>query len=75
LLRRVAGHVFFQQGTFDCGKKFAVRVLMEGLPQEERENNTRSILISPGTVDIELHTSINHAENRKWVENLQLTIL
>jgi len=46
---------------------------MEGLRQEERHNNIRSTLISPGTVDTELHTTINDIERRNWVENLQRT--
>lgn len=70
----VAGHVVFQKGAVYCGTKFAVRAIMEGLRQEERENNIRSTLISPGTVDTELHTTINDPENREWVENLQRTI-
>lgn len=70
----VAGHVVFEQGAVYCGTKFAVRAIMEGLRQEERENNIRSTLISPGTVDTELHTTIKDPENREWVENLQRTI-
>lgn len=70
----VAGHVVFQGGAVYCGTKFAVRAIMEGLRQEERENNIRSTLISPGTVDTELHTTINDPERRNWVENLQQTI-
>ncbi|WP_121613767.1 SDR family oxidoreductase [Mesobacillus foraminis] len=70
----VAGHVVFQQGAVYCGTKFAVRAIMEGLRQEERENNIRSTLISPGTVDTELHTTIKNPENREWVEKLQRTI-
>ncbi len=69
----VAGHVVFQQGAVYCGTKFAVRAIMEGLRQEERHNNIRSTLISPGTVDTELHTTINDIERRNWVENLQRT--
>ncbi|MEM1506196.1 SDR family oxidoreductase [Domibacillus sp. 8LH] len=69
----VAGHVVFQQGAVYCGTKFAVRAIMEGLRQEERENNIRSTIISPGTVDTELHTTINDPERRKWVEALQRT--
>jgi NADP-dependent 3-hydroxy acid dehydrogenase YdfG len=70
----VAGHVVFQGGAVYCGTKFAVRAIMEGLRQEERENNIRSTLISPGTVDTELHTTINDPQRRDWVENLQRTI-
>ncbi|WP_369679053.1 SDR family oxidoreductase [Terribacillus saccharophilus] len=69
----VAGHVVFQQGTIYCGTKFVVRAIMEGLRQEERESNIRSTLISPGTVDTELHTTINDPERRAWVVNLQRT--
>jgi NADP-dependent 3-hydroxy acid dehydrogenase YdfG len=71
----VAGHVVFQGGAVYCGTKFAVRAIMEGLRQEERENNIRSTLISPGTVDTELHTTINDPQRRDWVENLQRTIV
>lgn len=70
----VAGHVVFQQGAVYCGTKFAVRAIMEGLRQEERDSNIRSTLISPGTVDTELHNTINDLERRQWVENLQQTI-
>ncbi|RAS73135.1 SDR family oxidoreductase [Priestia endophytica] len=70
----VAGHVVFQQGAVYCGTKFAVRAIMEGLRQEERENNIRSTLISPGTVDTKLHTTINNPKRREWVEDLQRTI-
>lgn len=70
----VAGHVVFQQGAVYCGTKFAVRAIMEGLRQEERKNNIRSTLISPGTVDTELHTTINNPKRREWVEDLQRTI-
>ncbi|SDC58153.1 NADP-dependent 3-hydroxy acid dehydrogenase YdfG [Terribacillus halophilus] len=69
----VAGHVVFQQGAVYCGTKFAVRAIMEGLRQEERENNIRSTIISPGTVNTELHTTINDSGRRAWVENLQRT--
>ncbi|MBD1383616.1 SDR family oxidoreductase, partial [Metabacillus arenae] len=70
----VAGHVVFEQGAVYCGTKFAVRAIMEGVRKEESKNNIRSTLISPGTVDTELHTTINDPDRRKWVENLQLTI-
>ncbi|WP_424767856.1 hypothetical protein [Paenibacillus sp. sgz302251] len=30
--------------------------------------------LSPGTVDSELHTTINDLENGEWVQNLQRTI-
>ncbi|WP_339265232.1 SDR family oxidoreductase [Paenibacillus sp. FSL K6-1330] len=64
----VAGHVVYPDSAVYCGTKFAVRAIMEGLRQEERENNIQSIVISPGAVDTELYTSIHHEENRKWVQ-------
>ncbi|MBM7653652.1 SDR family oxidoreductase [Neobacillus cucumis] len=66
-----AGHVVFQQGAVYSGTKFAVRAIMETLRQEERKNNIRSTLISPGTVDTELHLTISDPERREWIENLQ----
>ncbi|MBS4218235.1 SDR family oxidoreductase [Bacillus sp. FJAT-49711] len=69
-----AGHVVFPGGAVYCGTKFAVRAIMEGLRQEERENNIRSTLISPGTVDTELHLTINDLERREWIEKLQRAI-
>lgn len=69
-----AGHVVFPGGAVYCGTKFAVRAIMEGLRQEERENNIRSILISPGTVDTELHLTIQDPERREWTEDLQRRI-
>ncbi|PMC39292.1 oxidoreductase [Bacillus sp. UMB0899] len=66
-----AGHVVFQQGAVYSGTKFAVRAIMETLRQEESKNNIRSTLISPGTVDTELHTTITDPERRNWIEELQ----
>lgn len=66
-----AGHVVFQEGAVYSGTKFAVRAIMETLRQEERKNNIRSTLISPGTVDTELHLTISDPKRREWIENLQ----
>jgi NADP-dependent 3-hydroxy acid dehydrogenase YdfG len=66
-----AGHVVFQEGAVYSGTKFAVRAIMETLRLEESKNNIRSTLISPGTVDTELHTTITDPERRKWIEALQ----
>lgn len=52
----------------------AVRPIMEGLRQEERENNIRSTHISPGTVDTELHLTIHDPKRGEWTENLQRAI-
>jgi NADP-dependent 3-hydroxy acid dehydrogenase YdfG len=66
----VAGHVVYPGSAVYCGTKFAVRAIMEGLRQEERENNIRSTIISPGAVSTELYTTINDPESREWVKNL-----
>ncbi|MCA9758025.1 MAG: SDR family oxidoreductase [Candidatus Eisenbacteria bacterium] len=54
----VAGHVVYPGSAVYCGTKFAVRAIMEGLRQEERESNIRSTIISPGLVNTELYTTI-----------------
>lgn len=69
-----AGHVVFQEGAVYSGTKFAVRAIMETLRQEESKNNIRSTLISPGTVDTELHLTINGPKRRDWIEKLQHTV-
>jgi len=58
----VAGHVVYPGSAVYCGTKFAVRAIMEGLRQEERENNIRSTLISPGLVNTELYKTIADKE-------------
>ncbi|MCM2535319.1 SDR family oxidoreductase [Neobacillus pocheonensis] len=65
----IAGHVVYPGSAVYCGTKFAVRAIMEGLRQEERENNIRSTIVSPGLVDTELYTTINDPVNREWVKN------
>lgn len=66
----VAGHVVYPGSAVYCGTKFAVRAIMEGLRQEERENNIRSTIISPGLVDTELYTTINDPVNREKLKNI-----
>jgi NADP-dependent 3-hydroxy acid dehydrogenase YdfG len=66
----VAGHVVYPDSAVYCGTKFAVRAIMEGLRQEERENNIRSTIVSPGAVTTELYTTINDAKSREWVKDL-----
>jgi NADP-dependent 3-hydroxy acid dehydrogenase YdfG len=44
----VSGHVVYPGFAVYCGTKFAVRAIMEGLRQEERENNIRSTIILQG---------------------------
>lgn len=65
----VAGHVVYPGSAVYCGTKFAVRAIMEGLRQEERENNIRSSIISPGLVDTELYTTISDKEMGENLKN------
>ncbi|EAR08779.1 SDR family oxidoreductase [Reinekea blandensis] len=58
----VAGHVVYPGSAVYCGTKFAVRAIMEGLRQEERESNIRSTIISPGLVSTELYQTIADKE-------------
>lgn len=67
----VAGHVVYPNSAVYCGTKFAVRAIMEGLRQEQRENNIRSTIISPGSVDTELYLTINDAAGREQMLNGQ----
>ncbi len=46
--------------------KYYGGTISEGLRKEEFANNIRSTIISPGTVDTELHTTINDPKNREW---------
>ena len=58
----VAGHVVYPGSAVYCGTKFAVRAIMEGLRQEERENGIRSTIVSPGLVNTELYKTISDKE-------------
>lgn len=65
----VAGHVVYPDSAVYCGTEFAVRAIMEGLRQEQRENNIKSTIISPGAVQTELYQTIS---NRVVAETLHL---
>lgn len=65
----VAGHVVYPGSAVYCGTKFAVRAIMEGLRQEERENNIRSTIISPGLVNTELYKTISDKEFGEALKN------
>ena len=58
----VAGHVVYPDSAVYCGTKFAVRA-------EQRENNIKSTIISPGAVQTELYQTIS---NRVVAETLHL---
>lgn len=61
----VAGHVVVPNLAVYNGSKFAVRAIMEGLRQEQRENGIKTSIVSPGAVHTELFNSINDPQNRK----------
>lgn len=61
----VAGHVVVPNLAVYNGSKFAVRAIMEGLRQEQHNNNIRTTIVSPGSVATELYKSINNKENRE----------
>lgn len=70
----VAGHVVYPDSAVYCGTKFAVRAIMEGLRQEQRANNIKSTIISPGAVATELYKTISdkkvseelHKAQKEW---------
>ena len=61
----VAGHVVVPNLAVYNGSKFAVRAIMEGLRQEQHNNNIRTTIVSPGSVATELYKSIGNADNQK----------
>ncbi len=61
----VAGHVVVPNLAVYNGSKFAVRAIMEGLRQEQRENGIKTSIVSPGAVHTELFNSINDPKNRE----------
>lgn len=61
----VAGHVVVPNLAVYNGSKFAVRAIMEGLRQEQRENEIKTSIVSPGAVHTELFNSINDPKNRE----------
>ena len=65
----VAGHVVYPGSAVYCGTKFAVRAIMEGLRQEEREEGIRSTIVSPGLVDTELYKTIADKEFGETLRN------
>lgn len=67
----VAGHVVYPESVVYCGTKFAVRAIMEGLRQEQRENNVKSTIISPGAVQTELYHTISDKQAAKALHEAQ----
>ncbi|MHC5372691.1 SDR family oxidoreductase [Enterococcus sp. LJL120] len=56
----VAGHVVYPGSAVYNGTKYAVRAIMEGLRQEEKNNGIRSTIVSPGMVSTELISTVGN---------------
>lgn len=67
----VAGHVVYPGSAVYCGTKFAVRAIMEGLRQEERANNIKSTIVSPGSVNTDLYKTISDKTAQEALFKLQ----
>ena len=65
----VAGHVVGPDAAVYSGTKFAVRAIMDGLRQEQAENNIKTTIISPGSTGTELFNSINDSDQKKFAED------
>lgn len=70
----VAGHVVHPNTAVYAGTKFAVRTIMEGLRQEESQNNIRSMIVSPGAVETELYSTITDEQTRQTIYDSERTI-
>ena len=70
----VAGHVVVPNLAVYNGSKFAVRANMEGLRQEQHDNNIRTSIVSPGSVATELYNSISDPKNREAEINIEKQI-
>lgn len=64
----VLGRVVLPGYAVYSGTKYAVRAIMEGLRQEEREYNIKSTIINPGSVKTELFKTINNKNIREGLE-------
>lgn len=66
----VAGHVVYPGSAVYNGTKYAVRAIMEGLRQEEREQGIRSTIISPGMVASELFKTVGDPKIEKNLRDM-----
>nr|WP_125713518.1 SDR family oxidoreductase [Agrilactobacillus yilanensis] len=65
----VAGHHVLPGAAVYSGTKFAIRAIMDGLRQEEAENNIKTTMISPGSTGTELFNTINNQTEKKNAED------
>ncbi|RWZ45404.1 SDR family oxidoreductase [Lactiplantibacillus plantarum] len=66
----VAGHVVYPASAVYNGTKYAVRAIMEGLRQEEKEHGIRSTIVSPGAVRTELVNTIGNTQIQAGISEL-----
>ncbi|MDG4967165.1 SDR family oxidoreductase [Lactococcus lactis] len=64
----VAGHLVYPNSAVYCGTKYAIGAIMEGVRQENIENNIRSTMISPGIVNTNLVDSVKNSDIEAWVK-------
>lgn len=55
----IAGFLVFPASSVYSGTKFAVRAITEGIRIEEAQNNIRTTIICPGSIDTELASTIS----------------
>ncbi|QNQ82261.1 SDR family oxidoreductase [Lactobacillus sp. PV037] len=66
----VAGHVVYSGSVVYNATKFAIRAIMEGLRQEEKDAGIKSTLISPGAVSTNLVESISNPNFKNNIQTL-----
>lgn len=66
----VAGHVVYPGSAVYNGTKYAVRAIMEGLRQEEKDNGIRSTIVSPGAVNTGLINTIGNESIKNGIGQL-----
>lgn len=65
----VAGHVVTPDSAVYSGTKYAVRAIMDGLRQEQAENNIKTTIVSPGSTGTELFNSITDKDQKQFAED------
>jgi len=69
----IGGHNVYPTAAVYCATKFAVGAISEGLRQESTD--IRVTVISPGTTESELASTITDAEAAQWVEGFREAII
>ncbi|GAA6619216.1 SDR family oxidoreductase [Scytonema sp. NUACC26] len=72
-LSSIGGHNVYPTAAVYCATKFAVWAISEGLRQESTD--IRVTVISPGTTESELASTITDAHAAQWVEEFRKSII